>query len=509
MLLGLDIGTTTIKAVLYDPGQGRIVRRAAHPTPVNHPQPEWSEHDPQVLWDVTVRCIREAVGKGETAGGETVRAVAISSMAEAGVLLDAAYRPVAPIIAWYDRRSEAQATQIEREIDLERLYQITGQRVSPSFGLTKLLWIKDTLPAAFLRGKHWLPIPAYLLWRMTGRMAVDATIASRTLAFDQRQMDWSAELLEYFQLTSNLFPPVFPGGSAVGTITREFAEETGLAPDALGVLGGHDHLCAAFASGVHAPGAVCDSTGSANALMMLLPAFSAAPGLAGRGYACYPHVIDGQTVLKGGLKAAGSALEWLARLFAGPEGRPDYSTLEILAAEGVGRRAGPLWLPHLIGSGTPQGDRFSRAAAVGLQIEHTSGDIYRGMLESLAFWMRHNLEEMQVLTGLSIASVTLTGGTARIPLLSQIKAGVLNHPVRVPTIEEAAAAGAALLAGLGCGLFHNPTEALASLRYDCQKIEPDPALVAWYDRLYQEAYLPLYQALQPIHTVLNQISTTH
>jgi xylulokinase len=257
---------------------------------------------------------------------------------------------------------------------------------------------------------------------------------------------------------------------------------------------------------MHAPGEVCDSTGSSNALMLLLPGFSTAPGLAGRGYACYPHVLKGQTVLKGGLKAAGSALEWLARQFAGPGGDLAYAALETSAADGAGRRAGPLWLPHLIGSGTPQGDRFSRAAAVGLQFEHTPGDLYRGMLESLAFWTRNNLEEMQSLTGLSISTVILTGGAARIPLLSRLKASVLGRPVRVPEIKEAAAAGAALLAGLGCGLFSSPAQALESLRYDCQVIEPDPALSAWYEPLYTRAYLPLYQALEPVHQVLNSLS---
>lgn len=157
--------------------------------------------------------------------------------------------------------------------------------------------------------------------------------------------------------------------------------------------------------------------------------------------------------VKGGLKAAGNALDWLARLLAGPGGKPDYASLEKTAAEGIGVRAGPLWLPHLIGSGTPEGDRYSRAAALGMQLEHTAGDLYRGMLESLAFWTRHNLDEMRSLTGIEITSLTLIGGVTRNELLSRLKASVLNRPVRVPQMPEAAAVGASLLAGLGCELF--------------------------------------------------------
>lgn len=248
MLLGLDIGTTSIKAVLYDPAQGRVVRRAARPTPVDHPQPGWSEHDPEALWKTTVQCIREA------AIGAPVHALAISSMAETGVLVDADFQPAAPAIAWFDRRSEPQAARIEHKISIERLYQITGQRASPSFGITKLLWIKENQPAAFQGGRHWLPVPAYLLWRLTSEVAVDCSIASRTLAYDQRTGDWSREVLDLLDLPVSLFPAVKQGGTAVGKISTQAADKSGLPVTTICVLGGHDHLCAAFAAGAHAPG---------------------------------------------------------------------------------------------------------------------------------------------------------------------------------------------------------------------------------------------------------------
>ena len=253
-------------------------------------------------------------------------------------------------------------------------------------------------------------------------------------------------------------------------------------------------------------GAATDSSGSSNALLLLLPAFLDQPGLAQRGYACYPHVLNGQTVMKGGLKAAGSALDWLARLFAGAGGAPDFSGLEKEArSEGWAyNRTAVAWL-HLIGSGTPEGATASAAQRRwGCSSNTRAGISTAGCSKSLAFWMRHNLEEMQPLTGLEISTITLTGGAARIQLLRRIKASVLDRPVRVPEIPEAAAAGAALLAGLGSGVFHSPVDAAGSLRYDCQGFEAEPGLGAWYDQIYREAYLPLYQALKPVHTVLNR-----
>lgn len=499
LLLGLDIGTTSLKAVLYDAGCGLVTRVAARPTPVDHPRDGWSEHDPQALWETVCACIREA------AAGQPVAGLAISSMAEAGLLVDAKGQPLSPIIAWYDRRSEPQAAWIEQRMPVAQLYRITGQRVSPSFGVTKLLWLRDNLPQMYSRGASWLPVPAYLLSRLAGMPAVDYTIAARTLLFDQRSLDWSGELLDAFHLSAALFPPAYPGGTPIGPLTAQAAQETGLSQQTFCVLGGHDHLCASLAAGAHTPGSVTDSTGSANALLLLLPRFLPDPLLGERGFANYAYVLKDIYAIKGGLKAAGSAIEWLARLTT-PGNPPEYVALEAAAARGVGMRAGPLWLPHLIGSGTPQGDRFSRAALVGLQAEHDRADLFRGLLESLAMWTRHNLEEMHSLTGLDISSIALTGGVTRLRLLSQLKADVLNRPVLVPQIPESAAAGAALLAGLGAGVFCDPSQALGSIRYDCTQIDPLPQHTGWYEALYQQAYLPLYSILKPVNDTLRQMN---
>jgi xylulokinase len=313
------------------------------------------------------------------------------------------------------------------------------------------------------------------------------------------------DLLTILDLPSTLFPAAHPGGTAVGTVTRAAARETGLQRNTVCVLGGHDHLCASLAVGAKTTGAVTDSTGSANALLFLVPHFLPNPAQANSGFACYAYVLKDLYAFKGGLKAAGSAVEWLARQLSATPEQPAYAELEAEAARSVAQRAGPVWLPHLIGSGTPQGDRFSRAAMIGAQLEHQRGDLYRGMLESLAFWLRQNLDEMQSLTGQQADSITLTGGVTRIRLLSQLKADVLNRPVLVPQMPEAAACGAALLAGLGASVFQSPGEALSTIQYDCTVFEPDPNHIGWYENIYQRVYLPLYQALQPVNLALHQL----
>jgi len=499
LLLGLDIGTTSIKAALYDPSVGQVVSLAARPTPVTRPAPGLSEHDPEALWEAVVACLREAVAGGR---GYSVAGLAIASLAEAGLPLDAAGRPLYPIIAWYDRRSEPQAAWWDSQIPADRLHAITGQRVSSSFGVTKWLWLRENHPEIAARMAIWLPVPDYIRWRLTGEFATDYTIASRTLLFDQQRLSWSAELLSLAGLEPHQLPPAFPGGTPVGQVSAAAAGLTGLRQGTLCVLAGHDHLCAALAAGAYRPGVAVDSCGTAEAVVTVTPRFVSTPALAEGGFASYAHVVPGQYIVKAGLKAAGGAVEWLARLLAGPEARSGqlpYEALTAAAMAGVGTRAGPIWLPHLIGSGTPEGDPLSLAAMVGARAEHDAGDLFRGLLESLAFWLRHNLDALTALTGQGAEEVVLLGGATRLALLSQLKADVLGRPVVLPELPEATATGAALLAGLGTGLFRSAGEAVASLRYGRQTLAADPSRQVWYNSLYQEVYCPLYAALRAVN----------
>ncbi len=505
LLIGLDLGTTTIKAVAYDPATGRVVATAARPPPVHHPADDRSEHDPEALWQAAAGCLRDL--SGQTAG-RAIAGLAIASFAEAGLPLDAAMQPLYPIIAWYDRRSEPQAAWLDAQIGQDALHAITGQRVSPSFGVTKWLWIRAHHPDLAAGTALWLSASDYLLWRLSGVVATDYTIASRTLLLDQAALDWSPELLALTGLTRAQLPRPYASGSFTSGLAAAAARATGLPAGTPCFLGGHDHVCAALAAGAWRPGALVDSTGTAQAVLSVLPGFYTGSAAARGGFACYHHVAPDAYVLKAGLKLAGGAVEWLARLLAGSPAGADlpYAALEAEAEMGIGKANGPLWLPHLIGSGTPEGDRFSLAAAVGLRPEHTRGDLFRGLLESLAFWLRHNVAAMTALTGQTPNEVILLGGVTRLRLLSQLKADCLNLPVSEPELMEAAATGAALLAGVGAGVFPDMATACASVQADRRVFTPDPARVAHYARLY-ESYVSLYPSLKPIHHGLGSAGT--
>jgi xylulokinase len=497
-LLGLDVGTGTVRVVAYDPAQGRVIAQATRPTPVFRPRPEWSEYAPEMLWQTVRECLSEVA---QDLLPTRPRALGISSFGEPLVPLDGNLRPLSPLQTWYDRRCEPQLRDLETRIDPARFYAITGQRLSTSLGLAKWLWLLANQPGIRERTVLLLPAASYILWRLTHQRVVDYTIAARTGLFDIQARSWSPFLLDLAGLTGDQLPvPVMPGAPA-GALTAAAAASTGLPAGMVCYTGGHDHLCATLAVGVLEGGSACDSAGTAEALLLSTPSFQPTPGLLAGGYAYAPGLTASDFFLRGGLPAGGGAVAWLAQQYFLPDepaGDLSYALLEAEAAQTVGKRAGPLWLPHLSGSGTPLNDRQSMAAVVGLRAEQSRGDLFRGLLEAQACWLKYNLATLAHLTGQRIERVLLLGGLTRLELLSQIKATLLGFPVLIPQVPEPSAVGAALLAGIGAGIFASGEQAWGTLCYSRREVAPLSEYVRWYQQLYEEVFLSLYETLQPL-----------
>lgn len=496
LLLGLDAGTTSIKACLYDARSGRLAAAARRPTPVTSPRPGWAEHDPQALWRAAAAAVRAALRAAPP--GEPVACVAVASMGEAGLPIDERGRPLGPIIAYYDTRADAYADWWRGRITPQRIHAISGQVARPVFGVTRILWLRDAQPDAFARMRRWLSVGDYLIWRLAGVAATDRTLASRTMLLDQRSRAWSSELMGIAGLSPDLLPAIFPSGARVGAVSADAARRTGLAEGTPVAVGGHDHLCGALAAGVTDPGDALASFGTAAALLAPSAAFHGGGAAFERGLSCYCYVAEGRYIVQGGLSAAGSALAWMARLLRGSDAPAAFAALDRAAAESPPGARGLVCLPHLRGSGTPPRDGSSRAALVGLRERHTPGDLWRALIESLACWARENIEAIEAATGGSIARLTLIGGAARGALFAQTLADIAGRAVALPAIDEASARGAALLAGQAVGLSLEAPGLAAA-------IAPDSRRAARYDRIYREIYAPLYAALRPINHAIERL----
>jgi xylulokinase len=492
-LLGLDVGTTNTKAVAFDPATGRVVAVASRPTPYTDLADGIQETEPAELWQAVVDCLQAIVP--QLAG--PILAMGVASLGEAGVPLDAAGQPVYRIIPWYDRRTEPQLQHLLERVDPLHLFQISGQATHHVYSLYKLLWLRERQPAAFAALRRWLSISDYVAWRLTGETATDDSLASRTGLFDQPSRRWSPELVQLAGLSESQLPTVLPAGTTVGKVTVEAARATGL-PSGIAVgIGGHDHLCGALAVGAVAAGMVVDSIGTAESIVLPVEAFSADERLMQARMSCCAHVVPGLYVVEGGLARGGGSLEWLANLLFADAAEPVAAALAAAAQAPAGARE-LLYFPYLGGNGAPLGDKNLAASFVGLQPSHERRHLVRAVLEGVAFGIRHTIAATADVVGPPRPPIGVIGGGSRSALWLQIRADILGQPVQAIQVPEAVALGAALLAGVGAGVYPNAVAAAGAVERQTRLYRPDPERQADYDRRFQEDYSLLYPAIRPI-----------
>jgi xylulokinase len=498
LLAGLDLGTTSIKAACYDPS-GRTLAQASVPTPVHVPRPGWAYHRPEELWAAAAQALRQATAQLAARGldARQIASVAVASMGEAGVLLDAAGRPVCDVIAWFDQRTQPQAAWLAATIGEERLLQITGLPLQPIFGLPKLLWLKEHAPESFERAARWLNLGDYVAYRLSGVPATDLSLASRTLALDLHARRWSSEVLAAAGVPERLLAPLVESGTRLGTITPEAAAETGLPPTCVVAAGGHDHDCGALAAGVVDPGMALDSLGTAEAIFV--PLAQPLPDLAlGRqGYSQGVHVVPGRYYVHGGLYTSGACIEWLRDVL----GREiELAQLMAEAAAVPPGSLGLYFVPHLRLANPPHHDPHARGVFAGLRADVTRGALMRAVLEGLAYESRLSLQALERAPGVApLRQLIAIGGSTRNALFMRIKASVLNRPIVVAGVDEATSLGAAILGGLGAGVYRHVPDALATLHLERSTIEPAAADAAAYEARFRRVYCRLYPALRTLH----------
>ena len=494
LLIGADIGTTSIKALAFE-ASGRAVARASCPTPTHRPRPDRAHHDPEELWASFARTLREVTDGLDDP--RRVASVAVASFAEAAVPLDREGRPTHHAIAWFDGRSRPQAERLGRDLGADRIFAITGLSLQPIFGLCKLLWIKENEPDAFARTASWLNAADYVAFRLSGVRATDFSLATRTLALDLHRLEWADDLLDELDVPPSLFAPLRGGGSPLGTVTPEAAAATGLPEGVTVAAGGHDHVCGALAAGVTEPGTALDSIGTAEALFVPLERPLKDPEVGRQGYAQGAHVA-GQYYALGGQYASGASVDWFRRSFGGGAG---YEALISEAEKVPPGSLGTLFLPHLAGlASPPHGDPHSRGAFVGLSADAGRGALFRAVLEGLAFESRASLEPLLEHAGVSeLLAVRAIGGGTQNRLLMRIKATVFGRAITVVGVEEAASLGAAILGGVGAGVYGDVPSALGELRYPETPVEPVAEEVPFYDAAFRRAYRGIYPSLRGLH----------
>ncbi len=496
LIVGLDVGTTSVKAVVYEP-DGSAAAVATTPTPTHYPRPGRAYYRAEELWDCTVSVLRDALARVDDP--RRVVGVAVASMGEAGVLIDADGRPTCDVIAWFDTRTTPQAEWLDRAIGKDRLFASSGISLQPIFSLAKLLWLKEHEPAAWARSVRWLHVADYVAFRLCGVAATDYSIASRTLMLDLHRLRWDEEVLREAGIDPALLAPLVSGGTALGPVTSEAAAATGLPQSATVAAGGHDHVCGAFAAGAIAPGVMLNSLGTAEAVFVPVAKPLSDPQVGRQGYAQGAHVVDGRTYVFAGQYTSGASVSWWRDVLSGPAEKLDWETMLAEAAAVPPGSLGVTFLPHLRLANPPHDDPRSRGAFVGLSTDATRGVMTRAVLEGIAFESRNSLDGIVRHAGVEAPrEFRAIGGSTRNSLLMSIKASIMRQPQRIVGLEEGTALGAAMLGGLGAGVYPDAESAIAALDAATRDVEPDPAAVPIYEEVYQQVFRPLYDAVAPL-----------
>ncbi len=543
-VLGLDVGTGGSRAVIVD-ADGAVTATAteAHAA-FDSPRTGWAEQHPDDWWRASRAAIRAVLAAGGTAPGD-VRAVGLSGQMHGAVLLDAAGEVVRPALIWCDQRTGAQCRRLTDEVGAARLIELVANPALTGFTLPKLLWVRDEEPAAWARVRTVLLPKDYVRWKLTGERATDAADASGTLLFDVARRRWSSALIAHAGIDAAALPAVHEGPAVTGRLVPAGAEATGLAAGTPVVAGGGDQAAGAVGMGIVRPGAVSATIGTSGVVF----AATDRPALDPRGRVhTFCHAVPDRWHVMGVTQGAGLSLRWLRDLIGAGAGRPGapgggghdgagggdpaapgggdpaapggggpartggggpartgdggpvapedpYDLLCAEASQAPPGADGVLWAPYLMGERTPHLDPDARAALVGLSAAHGRAHVIRAVLEGVAFSLRDSLTIFDEM-GVPATRIRLGGGGARSPLWRQIQADAYRQPVDVLAAEEGAAYGAALLAGVGAGVWGSVDEACGAAVRVAGTVAPESGAMEALDRQYRR-FRALYGALHP------------
>jgi len=505
-LLGIDVGTGGTRALVVDEGGSILASATAEHAPFQSPQTGWAEQDARDWWRASQEAVRKVLAHPDVAA-EDIACVGFSGQMHGAVLLDENDEVLRPALIWCDQRTDEQCRAITERLGAERLIELTSNPALTNFTLTKLVWVREREPEVWSRFRSLLLPKDYVRFQLTGERAIDVADASGTLLLDVANRRWSDAMLDALEIERSCLPALFESQEIAGRVTARGAQATGLREGTPVVAGAGDQAAGAVGMGIVRPGAVSATIGTSGVVF----AATDRPALDKRGRVhTFCHAIPGRWHVMGVTQAAGLSLRWFRDQFGVHESAARQPVEKIDPYELLSEEAstvppgsdGVLWAPYLMGERTPHLDPRARAALVGLAASHTRAHVVRAIMEGVAFSLRDTLTifaEMDV----PVETIRLGGGGARSPLWRQIQADVYGRTVEILAAEEGAAYGAALLAGVGSGLWRSVDEACSQAVSVAKSVEPDASAAALMDRSYL-AYRALYPALQSVAEAAGQ-----
>jgi xylulokinase len=499
-LIGLDVGTTGVKAVVFGP-DGDIRGTGFREYGIVCDEPAMAEQDAAKVWRMTMEALRDAVGGS---GIRKVRAIGLSVQGDAIIAVDAGFTPLSPAFLGMDYRPAAVAEECSRRFGSRKLFELTGMRPHPINSIVKAVWLKEHRPEIFQRAWKIVTYADFVLGKLGGEAVIDWTMASRTMAFDLQRRIWSSEVLESLGIDPNLLSRPEPSGVAVGALSADVAGAIGLEPGALLVTGGHDQTCAALGAGANREGIGVLSAGTADVLSTALRAPMVNDAMFAGYYPCTIHAKSDLYFTFALNRIGGILFRWYRDTLGGEEVRAARSAgldpYDVMVGSIPDGPSPVMVLPHFNGSGNPMCDMGSRGAIVGLTLATTRGDIVKAILECLAFELRGNLAYWTA-AGIDVQELRAVGGGAKSSRWLQIRADIMGRPVTTLKVREAACLGAAILAGTAAGVYSSLDEGIAATVRLGDIYEPDADRLRAYEARYA-VYRDLYPSLKGVNARL-------
>lgn len=487
-LLGIDIGTSSCKVALFD-FLGAAHAQASVDYPVQYPHPHWAQQDPQAWWRAVCDALRTLREAGQL-HAEAIRGIGVAGQSWSAIAVDAQGNALTPTPIWTDTRAQAICEELLTDIPEAEIFALCGNPLRPSYTLPKVLWYQRHLPDVYARAATILQSNSFIVHRLTGMFTQDVSQGYGYACFDMHNARWDVPMCERLGMRPSLLPPIHACHEVVGRVTREAAAQTGLREGTPVVAGGLDAACGTLGAGVVAPGQAQEQGGQAGGMSLCTGQYAADPRLI-----LSAHVVPGRWLLQGGTTGGGGALRWLRETICPELSFADMSGLASTVAAGS---EGLLFLPYMAGERSPIWNPYAKGVFLGLDYSKSRAHLIRAVMEGVAYSLRHNLAVAGE-SGARVDTLRAMGGSAGSLVWTQIKADVTGHVLEVPGGDTATTLGAALLAGMGTGVYGSFDDAVGQTVAVGRVHTPNPAMQAAYDAGYAR-YREAYARLAPMMT---------
>jgi xylulokinase len=496
LTLGIDIGTTNVKATILDTETGKTLALGSREHPLFHPRPGWAEQDPDNYWRAVVGAVRTCLDQGSFA--DAIGGVAISGLVGVTLPVDAKGRPLRHAMIWMDARSEPECEEIRQRVGEDRINENNGNRVAPWFIEPKALWMKNHEPHIFNATHKFLSPAGYCTLKLTGVFSINTGDAGLFYPYEYQKERWNESVASAIGVPIEKYPRIYRSHEVVGEITPDAAAEIGLRSGIPVVAGGTDIGSAALGAGVTRAGQAYYSMGTGSNLGIMIPTEQKVEEYR---ILKWPHVLPGLTMLDAPMAFTGASLKWFRDQFGDVEwgvaermGQNVFELFTAQAARVAPSADGLLYLPYLGNSLAPNWNSNACGVFFGVRPNTTRAHFIRALVEGVAFDLYSNVKIAQS-AGVKIETLILNGGPTKSRFWNQVTANVVNLPLSIPDVDEAAPLGDAVLAGVGAGFYADPITPVSAMVKIRETIDPDPAMHERYEAFFS-VWRTVYEQLR-------------